>query len=83
MGPFLLSAVGEGGVLAVRQQGLSSGAVFGVQPRFDAQLAAAWRFAGAYSIELAVVGGGLLVRTAEQRHVQPFLIAEGGMGWTW
>jgi hypothetical protein len=82
-GPVILSAIGEVGAIGVRQQGVNGGAVFGVQPRFDAQLEVAWRFAGAFSLDASVAGGGLFVHTDEQHHLQPFVLGQAGLGWTW
>jgi uncharacterized caspase-like protein len=82
-GPFLLRAAGEAGAVAVLQAGTLSGDVFAVQPRLDAQVGAAYRLDDAWSVDLSITGGGMLVRTVGGTHVQPFVAALGGIGWGW
>jgi hypothetical protein len=81
LGPVLVRGVIEAGALGVRQKGAQN--AFGVQPRADAQLGVAWRVSGPWSVDLSIGGGGLLVKTAVNRHLQPFLVAQGGVGWGW
>jgi hypothetical protein len=83
LGPLIVSVVGEVGGEGIQQQGAGAGSTFAIQPRVDAQFAGTWRFASALSLNLALAGGGLLVRTQERRHLQPFVLAQGGVGWTW
>jgi hypothetical protein len=83
MGSVVVSAVGEVGALGVTQQGSNRSRVFAVQPRVDAQVGGAWYFARALSLDVSLAGGALLVTTEERRHLQPFVMAGGGVGWTW
>ena len=80
LGPVRLSATGEAGALGVWQDGAQ---VFALEPRLGARLGAAFGLTRALSAGLSLEGGGLLVRTVQQRHVQPYARLNGGVGLTW
>ena len=82
-GPLALRAAAEAGGVAVFQAGTPIGSTSALLPRLDALVGADWRVLGSLAVDLSVSGGGLLVRTAAGRQVQPFVLGLAGVEWGW